>query len=216
MTDPEEPTRPPPGPSPGPLGPPGPLVRVQRSYALAEPPDAAIELLRRPDNPPVLSHAEAKQAKGGDPFFVVDGAAFTLYKPWLPLVTSGEGLASRDLRIGPAVHGRLTPTARGARLDVAIRSYALTPAQRREFFLAGLGIALFIVAPVAIAGAHPIALGISLVTLVGVLASLLLQGRRQRAADIRDLLAIVERTFGPLELPEASDAPRRRAHPGEP
>lgn len=194
----------------------GALAGTQRSYALAKTPGEALELLRRPANPAVLSAAEAKrarEAKGNDPFFVVDGDGFTLYKPWRALVTAGEALASRDIRIGPAVTGRLTPTARGSRLDVDIRPYAATPAQRLEFIVASLGIAVFVVAPVAIAGAHPIALGISLATLLGVVASVLLYGRRQRSADIRELLAIVERTFGPLELPEASDAPRRRAAP---
>ncbi|MCA9657973.1 MAG: hypothetical protein KC486_06485 [Myxococcales bacterium] len=194
------------------------LARSQRSYALAKAPREALELLRRPSNPPVLTGAQAKRAKqatGSDPFFVVDGDGFTLYKPWRALVTAGEALASRDLRIGPAVTGRLTPTARGSRLDVHVRRYAVTPAQRLEFVVACLGIAVFVVAPVAVAGAHPIALGISLLTLFGVVASVLLYNRRQRAADIRELLAIVERTFGPLELPAAGDAPRRRAHPGD-
>ena len=196
----------------------GAIAVSQRSYALAQAPREALELLRRPSNPPVLTDAQArgaKVAKGSDPFFVVDEAGFTLYKPWHGLISSGEGLVTHDLRVGLAVTGRLMPTARGSRLDVDIVRYALAPAQRLEFVFAGLGLAVFIVAPVVIAGAHPIALGISLMTLIGVLASVLLYGHRQRSADIRELLAIVERTFGPLELPAAGDAPRRRAHPDE-
>jgi len=196
----------------------GAIAASQRSYALAKAPGEVLELLRRPSNPPVLTDAQARRtkvAKGSAPFFVVDDAGFTLYKPWRALVTSGEGLESHDLRVGPAVTGRLTPTARGSRLDVDIRRYAVTPAQRLEFVLAGLGLALLIVAPVALAGAHPIALGISFMSLFGVLASVLLYGRRQRSKDIRELLAIVERTFGPLELPATGDAPRRRAHPDD-
>lgn len=196
----------------------GAIAVSQRSYALAKAPGEALEALGRPSNPPVLTDAQAKRAKvaqGSDPFFVVGDAGFTLYKPWRGLISSGEGLASHDLRVGLAVTGRLTPTARGSRLDVDIRRYAVAPAQRLEFVLAGLGLSLFVVAPVAIAGAHPIALGISLMTLFGILASVLFYGHRQRSADIRELLAIVERTFGPLELPAAGDAPRRRAHPDE-
>ena len=97
-----------------------------------------------------------------------------------------------------------------SRLDVGVKKYAVVPSQRLELALAVVGLSAFVIAPVAIAGAHPVALALAAVSLFGVIGSVLFYRRRQRSADIRDLLAIVERTFGPLELSSAGESPRRR------
>lgn len=187
--------------------------RRGRSYELAETPESALARLRGPTSPPVLSLEEAKRAADREPFIVLRERAFTLYKPWRARLQSAEAMLTRDVRVGPAVTGRLVATARGARLDVDVRRFAVTPAQRRELAVAALGLAVFIVAPIALAGANPIALGLAAAMLLGVLGSVLLYGRAQRERDIRELLAIVERTFGPLELPAGDGSPRRRDHP---
>ncbi|MCB9566234.1 MAG: hypothetical protein H6710_03290 [Myxococcales bacterium] len=96
-----------------------------------------------------------------------------------------------------------------------MRSFAPAPSQRRELAVAAIGLAIFAIAPLAIAGLHPLAIALSAFVIVGALAGVLLHGRRQRAADLRGLWAIVEGTFGPLELAAGGDAPRRREAPGD-
>lgn len=187
----------------------------RRSYELAKTPDAALNLLDTPSNPPVLSRAEAKRSRGSEPFIILSDAGFTIYKPWRFLITSADGVASRDITVGPAITGRLVPTARGSRLDVGVKKFAVAPSQRSELVLAAVGLSAFVIAPIAIAGAHPVALALAAVSLLGVVGSVLFYRRRQRSEDIRGLLSIVGRTFGPLELSSAGESPRRRDEPGD-
>jgi hypothetical protein len=190
------------------------LVRVeQRRYDLAQTPEELLELLRRDPKLRVLSPEQAKRANKPAPFVILGEAGFTVYKPWPSLVTSGEGVASRDLSLGPAVVGRLVPTARGSRLELTVERYAVLPSQRSELALAGLGLAALVIAPVVLTGAHPVALALSAAGLFGALASVFLHRRRERDEDIRELLALVERSFGPLELASAGESPGRRDQP---
>ena len=62
---------------------------------------------------------------------------------------------------------------------------------------------------VVIANAHPIALALAALMGGGSLWSIFFYDHRRRAKDIRDLLAVVERTFGPLELPSGDEIPYR-------
>lgn len=78
-----------------------------------------------------------------------------------------------------------------------------------------LGSFAVLVAMIAAAGAHPVLLGLAGMSLLGVLGSVLFYQHRQRSQDIRDLLAIVERTFAPLELPPGEDAPYREYDPDD-
>lgn len=183
-----------------------------RSFELAKTPREALELLRAPESPPVLSPEQAKRSRDNEPFTVVGEDEFTIYKPWSPVRTI-DGIGARELRVGPAVTGQLVRTARGSRLDVFVRRYAVTPSQRRGLTLPVAGLGVFALALVVLTGAHAIALGLAAVILGSVAASVLLYGKRQRDEDIRELLAVVTRTYARLELPAASDSPRRRDHP---
>lgn len=190
------------------------LVRVEaRAYELAKTPEQALDCLRRDPSAPVLSLDRARRVKTRAPFIVLNEAGFTVYKPWPTLVSSGEGVASRDLSVGPAVVGRLAPTARGSRLVIDVERYALLPSQRSDFTLACLALAALVIAPVALTGAHPVALAFAAAGLFGALASVFLYRRRERDEDIRELLALVERSFGPLELASAGESPGRRDQP---
>lgn len=117
--------------------------------------------------------------------------------------------------VGPAVTGRLASTPRGSRLDVRVRRYAPAPAQRSKLGAVALGTVAVLVAMMAAVGIHPVLLGLAGVTILGVLTSVIFYGHRRRSQDIRDLMAIVERTFGPLELPSAEDAPYRQYDPDD-
>lgn len=186
------------------------LVPVaRRSYALAKTPEAALELLRAPSNPPVLARDEAKQFKGREPFIVLDPDGFTIHKPWAGRLITPEGVSTDELAIGPAVRGRLVPTPRGSRLDIRVERYAPTPAERLKMTATLAGFAAVCVAMIIGAAGHPIILGLVGVSALGVLSSVLFFRHQQRSQDIKDLLAIVERTFGPLELPETEGSPHR-------
>jgi hypothetical protein len=189
-----------------------PLVaRGKRSYELASTKEAALDLLRAPSSPPILSLAEARRAPvGTKPFIVLSAAGFTIYKPWRFKIQTVEGATGEDLAVGPAITGRLVPTPRGTRVDVRVTKYAPAPAQRRKLGAIAVASTALLIAMVTAVGAHPVLLSLWAVMIVGVMGSILFYRHRRRSQDIRDLLAIVERTFGPLELPSGDDAPHRR------
>ncbi len=187
-----------------------------RSYELDRSPEEAIEPLRRRSKPPILNEEQAAKRRSLSPFIMLNEAGFTLFKPWGPRVTVGEALFPTDITVGPALVGRMRRTARGARLEISVKRFAITPAQRFEVARAVVGLGAFILAPIVFAGLNPVALAFAAFMLFGVLGSVLLYRRRQREDDIRELLAIVEGAYGPLELPAASDSPRRRDHPLDP
>ncbi len=187
-----------------------------RCYELDKSPDDALDPLRRPSSPPIVTEEQAKRRRSRKPFIMLHDQGFTLFKPWGPRVTVGEAVIPSDINVGPALIGNIRRTARGARLEISVKRFAVTPAQRFEVARAVVGLTAFIIAPLLIAGLNPIAIGFAAFMLFGVLSSVLLYRRRQRADDIRALFAIVEGAFGPLELPAASDSPRRRDHPPDP
>ncbi len=192
-----------------------PATTGLRSYALAKTPRDVLELLRASSTPPVLSPAQAERTSGNEPFIVLTDDGFTLFQPWRLRVTTPEGVSGEELAIGPAVVGRLVETPRGCRLDLRVRRYAPVPAQRRRLRRITVIMLGVLTAMVAATSAHPLLLGLAGVTIAGLMASLLLHRRQQRSRDVRDLLAIVERTFGPLELAASDDDPHRRDEPGQ-
>ncbi len=159
---------------------------------------------------PVVGPDEAKTRRFRGPFIVIASDEFTLYKPWRSTRDLGPDAAlGGDISAGPAVRGHIVQTARGSRLELSVRRFAPTPAQRSRFALAVAAWATFVVAPLAIAGLHPVAVCFSALSLVGGLAGLLLSDRKRRAAEVRDLLGRVEGVFAPLELSEHDPAPHR-------
>lgn len=181
-----------------------------RSYELATTPQEALDLLPAPSNPPILSPEQAMQATGGEPFAVLSDMGFSIYKPWRFRGTSPEGVRGEDIAVGPAVVGRLVATPRGSRLDVRVVKYAPTPGQRFNLGLFTLSLATLIIFILVVADAHPVALALAALMGGGSVGSVLFYQHRRRSQDIGDLLAIVERTFGPRELPSGDDAPHRR------
>lgn len=187
-----------------------PAPTGSRRYELATSPGAVVEMLREAGCR-VLTPKQAARARGPKPFAVATGEGFVLYKPW----RSGhdgpnEAMFSGDFTVGPAVEGRVVATPRGARLELRARNFAATPDQRTRAFMGVLSWLAFAVAPFAIGGLHPAALALSAFIFVGGIASTLIHDRKRRAQDLRELLAIVEGCYGPLELPEADPAPHRR------
>jgi hypothetical protein len=172
------------------------------SYALAKTPAAALELLQAPSNPPVVSIAEAERRHRREPFIVLEHDGFTIYKPWPERLVSVEGVvATEHFAIGPAVTGRLVATPRGSRLDVEVKRYAPVPSQRFSLVATTVGLVAGAVAMIVATAAHPIILTLVAICALGLLSSVLFFRHQQRSQDIRELLAVVERTFGPLELP---------------
>ncbi len=182
----------------------------QRSYELAKTPQEALDLLRTPSNPPILSPEQAIPVTGSEPFVALSDMGFTIYKPWRFRGTSPEGVRGEDIAVGPAVAGRLVATPRGSRLDVRVVKYAPTPGQRFSLGLFTSILATLLIFILVVAGAHPVALGLVALMGGGSVGSVLFYRHRRRSQDIGDLLAIVERTFGPRELPSGDDAPHRR------
>lgn len=200
-------------PSPHPAQPSalGSLARVgERSYELAKTPEAALELLRDGSGPRVLSWSQARKASGTEPLIVLDEGGFTIYKPWRsPRDATPDAALGGDFAMGTAVVGRLVPTPRGSHLELSVKRYAPTPVRRVTVRVTVTSWAFFVIAPVLLAGPHPIALALSAFMLIGGVASVTLRERRRRSQDVRDLLAIVERIYGPHELSSAEDPHRR-------
>lgn len=181
-----------------------------RSYELGLTPAAALGLLRSSSGYRVVSAEQAEQAQGTEPFIVVGDDGFTIYKPWRSPNGMLEGALTGDIAVGPAVVGQLEPTPRGARLELRVKPYAPPPGEQTSLRLGLGGLAFFVLSPLLLGGLSPITFGLSALMLAFSLAGLVSYQRLQRAQDIRDLLAIAERTFGPRELPAAEDAPHRR------
>lgn len=182
----------------------------RRSYALSGTPQAAMEHFRSSADLHAVSRDEGRSVTGGEPLLVLENEGFTIYKPWGRRIWTPDGVATDEIAIGPAVVGRLTATPRGCELEMRVKKFGPAPSQRRKLRTVALGTSVVGLAMLVATAAHPIALALVGVSLAGILGSVLLYGRRQRNRDIRDLLSIVERTFGPLELPAAEGAPHRR------
>lgn len=183
-----------------------------RTYELPHSPSQALELLRDVAALPVVGADEATTRRFRRPFVVMAPDGFTLYQPWRSTRDLGlDAALGGDMSAGPAVRGRLVPTVRGSRLELSVRRLAPTPAQRSRFAAAVAAWVLFVVAPVAIAGLHPVALCFSAVSLLGGLAGLLVSDRERRATEVRDLLGKVESVFAPLELAAHDPVPHRLA-----
>ena len=178
-----------------------------RTFALARSADEALGLLAALESPPILDAAAARRAVGRDPFIVTNDEGFTIYKPWRdkPLRE-----APQEVAVGPAVSGRLVPTAYGCRLEVRVRKYVPAPSQRTSLVRQALVSAALFAMFLFVAGPHPVLLGIAAMVALGTTIGILTYRRESRAQDIRELLAIVERTFGPHELAARDDAPHRR------
>ena len=187
---------------------------MQRTYALAQSTTDALAILRSRSDVPVLAEDEARRSRPGEPFFVIRGDTFTLYQPWSRRVVTPEGAPGDSLELGPAVVGRLVADGPGSRLEVYVRPYAPTPAQSRPFLLTVSGYLLLVATIVVAAGFHPLSLAIMGGMTAASAGSILFYRHRQRARDIRNLLAIVERVFGPEERAALDEAPHRREDPG--
>ncbi|PRP91137.1 hypothetical protein ENSA5_57970 [Enhygromyxa salina] len=186
------------------------IARVgERSYELAKTPEAALELLREGAGLRVLSRSQARKAGGTEPLIVVGDRNFTIYKPWRsPRDATPDAALGGDFAVGVAAVGRLVPTPRGSRLELRVKPYAPAPARRVTVGVTVASWVLFVLAPVVLAGPHPVALALSAFMLIGGVASVTLRGRRRRAQEVRDLLAIVEGIYGPLELSRGEDPHR--------
>jgi hypothetical protein len=187
------------------------LVQSSRwSYALAKTPAAALELLQAPSNPPVVPIDEVERSNRREPFIVLEHDGFTIYKPWPERRATPEGVVTAgDLAIGPAVTGRVVATPRGSRLDVEVRRYAPAPSQRFRLIATAVGMFAGALAMIIATAAHPIILALVVICALGLATSILFFRHQQRSQDIRDLLAVVERTFGPLALPDTEGSPHR-------
>ena len=183
-----------------------------RSIELALGPKQAMDRLRETIRVPVFDLNQARAYRGTSPFAMVEGDGFTIYAPWLTVRTAG--LDAGDLAIGPAVTGKVVASDRGSRVEVRVVPYAPSPSQRARVHGVGLGLVGLAIAIVALAPAHPIAWILAGLILGSVGVSLLFRERRRRQNDIRELLALVEGVYGPLELPAGDDSPHRREERG--
>lgn len=170
-----------------------------------------LELVRRGLGLPVLTEAQAKEkTTPTGPFAVVSGSSFAVYKPWASMRELGrQGALSGDITLGPAVEGQVVREGAGSRVELRIRRYAPPPSQRLRFTLATAVFTAFVVLPLVLGGAHPVALGLSGLSLLGGVAAML-HRRREREQDVRELLATVERVLGPAEVGAADEGPHRR------
>ena len=190
------------------------LVEPKRTYVLPHQPAEALELLRSGGGPRVLQEVEVSSARGIEPFIVLRPGGFTIYKPWRPAIPNHSSALSGDVAVGPAVSGELLETPRGCQLELSVRPYAPTPAQLPTVMVAVVAWAVFVLAPIILAGLNPVAFALSAVSFFGGIFSVLAYDRRRRERDIRDLLAVVERTYGPHELSALSGLPHRELGSG--
>lgn len=173
-----------------------------------------LSLIRRSVGLPVLSEAQSREATPRGSFVVLTDDSFTIYKPWASMRELGrEGALSADITLGPAVVGRVVSEGAGCRVDVHMRPYPPPPSQRTRFAIAVAVFAAFVLAPLVLGGTHPVALGIASISLLGGVAAPL-HRRSDRAQDLRELLATVERVLGPAELGALDDAPHRQIGAG--
>ena len=198
------------------LAPAGPseLAEPKRTYVLPHAPSEALALLRGAGGPRVLHEAEVSCARGIEAFIVLRERGFTIYQPWRPATPNHSSALSGDVAVGPAVSGELVETPRGCQLELHVHPYAPTPAQLPTVMVAVVDWAVFVLAPIILAGLHPVAFALSAVSFFGGIFSVLAYDRRRRERDIRDLLAVVERTYGPHELSALSGLPHRELGSG--
>lgn len=190
-----------------------------RSYRLDRPVDRVLDALEAA-GVPVLRIEESKRVRLRSVYAVVDEQGCVLHAPWrslgLDARTHELGGGSSDLfEIGPALRLRAVPDGERTRLEVEVAAYAPTSAQRHSLGLWVGGAGLLVAAgAVASGGAAIVVAGIAAVvggSAVAPFVSLLAGQRRRRQQEINELLALVERVYGPLELPAIDGSPER--HP---
>jgi hypothetical protein len=203
---------------PGSTAKPRELAPTSRRYRLAEPPAAALARLAEASGVEVVSPTDARSRRSSNPFVVIGEAGFVLYQPWQARLVTPEGALIEDLRVGPAVVGRVEAdpdgNPGGCLVSVRVRPYAPTPRQWLRMAVSLTGTGLLFAAMLLAAGPHPLLLLVAVAITVASGIGLRNYQRDQRRQDIRELLAVVERTFAPRELPAGDRGPHRR--PREP
>lgn len=188
---------------------PGDLARTTRRYRLAGSPSTALARLAESAGIAVVTPDQAKQRRSSKPFVVIADDSFVVYQPWKSLLTTPEGAVVEDVQVGPALVGRVLSTGEGCVVEVQARAFAPTPRQRLRIGAMLGGSALLLLAMLVAAGPNPILLAIVGAIAMGTGVGVLAYRRGDRRQDIRDLHAIVERAFGPLELPLGDAGPHR-------
>jgi hypothetical protein len=158
----------------------------------------------------VLTREEAARHRAAGSITVLEPDGFAIFAPWISRITTPEGVSGEELAVGPAVVGRVMSTPRGARVVVGVRRYAPAPSQRARITMLLVVVPTLLLAFPAVTGGHVIALVLSAIVGAGLAGSVLLTRWGERARDIRELLAVVERTFGPHEIDAHDDSPHRR------
>ena len=190
---------------------PAALERTERRYRLPGSAAAALQRLGEAVGVVFGSRAEARQRRSTKPFVVIEGDRFELYQPWESALITPEGAIVEDLTIGPAVVGRVVADegADTCVLEIQPRRYAPTPRQAARLTLATSTAGAALLAMVLAAGPQPLLFALAGLVTLGTAVGLLAYRRAERRRDLHELLALVERTFGPLELPPTDPSPHR-------
>ena len=174
------------------------LARRSLTVELAIPIDEALTRFRAEVGVPILSAEHARLPPSGVAYAELTEGGFVLRHPGPPRRGAGRGFED----IGPSVEGRLVPSADGARLELRSSLMSLTPSQKSV-----LSVVAAIVVGCGIGMISAGAPGWLFVTLA-ILGFALGRGYRDRRRRELDLLARVQRVFGPVTR-AAIEAPYR-------
>lgn len=193
--------------------------RRVRSYRLRESRREVLQALRA-GGVPILERAESgcSRLRSVHARQDVDGSV-VLHAPWQASdgrARPGDhlgGMGNDTFEIGPGLRLRTRGEGTATRLDVEVLEYAPSGGQRRNLglWLGGAGV-LIAAGFVVSGGSLGVAAGI--VAVVGgsgmaPFVALVATQRRKRQQEIKDLLALVERIYAPLELPAVDGSPER-------